>query len=162
MPAAGAGCCSSLRGCFFDRQNEQVDQRCTKEGLLVACVIFSQLRQPKCLRTGLLLLFYNIYQLPGHAISFEFHVSVMNHYYINGLHLFLDGFEWFCLPINSDAKYFPLLSKALWLWINSCYGILLSNLKQKKNVTQSLIVISNHMGIMCIDIPYIWLNESKC
>ena len=29
--------------------------------------------------------------------------------YINGLHLFLDSFEWFCLQISSDAKYFSSL-----------------------------------------------------
>ena len=40
-----------------DWQNERVYQRYTEEGLLVACVvIFSQLRQPNCLRTLLLLL----------------------------------------------------------------------------------------------------------
>ena len=55
MPAAGVGCCS-LWTAFFDWQNEQVDQRCTEEGLLVACDI-CQLRLPNCLETGLLLLF---------------------------------------------------------------------------------------------------------
>ena len=39
-----------------DWQNEQVDQRYIEKGLLVACVIFSQLRLPNCLRTVLLLL----------------------------------------------------------------------------------------------------------
>ena len=59
MPAAaGAGGCCSLQTAFFDWQNEWVDQRYTEEGVLVACVvIFSQLRLPNCLRTGLLLLF---------------------------------------------------------------------------------------------------------
>ena len=37
---------------------------------------------------------------------FEFIVSAINH--INGLHLFWGSFEWFCLQINSDAKYFFL------------------------------------------------------
>ena len=34
-----------------------LNQRCTEEGLLVACDFFSQLRLPNCLETGLLLLF---------------------------------------------------------------------------------------------------------
>ena len=54
---------------------------------------------------------------------FEFLVSVINHYHINGLHLFWDSFEWFCLQISWDAKYFPLLSEAWWSMINSCYSI---------------------------------------
>ena len=28
--------------------------------------------------------------------------------YINGLHLFWNSFEWFCLQISTDAKYFLL------------------------------------------------------
>ena len=39
---------------------------------------------------------------------FEFLVSVINHYHINGLHLFWDSFEWFCLQISSNTKYFFL------------------------------------------------------
>ena len=41
----------------------------------------------------------------------------------------LYSFEWFCLQIRSDAKYFFLLSKPLRSRINSCYSILFSNLK---------------------------------
>ena len=44
-------------------------------------------------------------------IFFEFLVSVINHYHINGLYLFWGCFELFYLQIRSDAKYFPLLSK---------------------------------------------------
>ena len=40
MPAAGVGSCCSLWTAFFDWQNERIDQRCTEEGLLVACDIF--------------------------------------------------------------------------------------------------------------------------
>ena len=65
----------------------------------------------------------------------EFIVLVINHYHMNGLHLFWDSFEWFCHQISSEAKYFPLLSMALWLRINSCYSILFLHLKQKKNTT---------------------------
>ena len=39
-------------------------------------------------------------------VFFEFLVSVINHYHSNGLHLFWDSREWFCLQISCDAKYF--------------------------------------------------------
>ena len=77
------------------------------------------------------MVFYCYYiSFQKHAIFFEFLVSVINHCHINVLHLFWDSFQWLCFQI-SDAKYFSLLSKALWLRINSCYCILFSNLKQK-------------------------------
>ena len=63
---------------------------------------------------------------------FEFLVTVINHHHINGLHLLRDSFEWFCLQISSDSKYFSLLSMALWSRIDSSYSILFSNLKQKR------------------------------
>ena len=44
--------------------------------------------------------------------------------------------------ISSDAKYFPLFSKALWLGVDSCYSILLSNLEQKTY---------SHMGPMYVE-----------
>ena len=50
-----------------------------------------------------------------------------------------------------------LSSKVLWSRIDSCYSILFSNLKQKKE--QNIIigrVISSCMGPMYIEIPYIW------
>ena len=46
----------------------------------------------------------------------------------------LHSFEWFCLQISSDARYFFSPSKALWSRINSCYSILFSNLKQKTHL----------------------------
>ena len=49
--------------------------------------------------------FLLFYQLPGTAVFFEFLVTVINCYHINGLLLFRDSFEWFCVQINSDAKY---------------------------------------------------------
>ena len=39
---------------------------------------------------------------------FKFLVSVINHFHIKELHLFWDSFEWFCLQISSDTKYFFL------------------------------------------------------
>ena len=37
---------------------------------------------------------------------FEFLVSVINHYPINELQVFWENFEWFCLQISNDRKYF--------------------------------------------------------
>ena len=61
--------------------------------------------------------------------------------------IYFGRFEWFfffffCLKI-SDAKYFFLLSEALWWMINS---LLFSNMKQKHN-----IISSCHMGSMYIE-----------
>ena len=43
----------------------------------------------------------------GHYITLLF--SLINHYrHINKLHLFWDSFEWFCLQISNDAKWFFL------------------------------------------------------
>ena len=68
-------------------------------------------------------------------------VLVARHDDDDGLHLFWDSFEEFCLKISRDTKYFfPLLSKALWSRINSCYSIRFSNLKQKKKNTTLLLV----------------------
>ena len=54
---------------FFDWPNELVDQRYTEEGLLVVCVvIFSQLKLPNCLRTGLLLVFGLVLQQFHHSL----------------------------------------------------------------------------------------------
>ena len=55
---------------------------------------------------------------------FEFLVSDINHYHIDRLHLFWDSFEWFCLQISSDAKYFFSLVQGigmedLWLLFNA-------------------------------------------
>ena len=47
--------------------------------------------------------------------------------------LCLHRFEWFCLPVSSDTKYFTLLSKTLWSTIDSCYCFLFPNLKQKRH-----------------------------
>ena len=33
--------------------------------------------------------------------------------YINGSHIFLDSFEWFCFQISSDAKYFSSLVQSI-------------------------------------------------
>ena len=44
---------------------------------------------------------------------FEFLVTVINHYHINGFRLFWDSFEWSCRQINSDGKYFPFLVQGI-------------------------------------------------
>ena len=43
----------------------------------------------------------------------KFHLSVIN-YHINGLHLFWDSFEWFCLQTSSEAKYIFLSCPRHW------------------------------------------------
>ena len=48
---------------------------------------------------------------------------------------------------------FPLLSKALWSRINSLYGVLFSNLKQKEHNIIISRVISSHMGPVYIVTP---------
>ena len=105
-----------------------------------------------------MLFFFNYYYISFKDMKsfFEFLVSVINHYHINGLQLFWDIFEWFCLQISSDAKYFfPLLSNTLWSRINSCYSILFSNLKQIEHNIIISRVISSHMGPISIETPYI-------
>ena len=44
---------------------------------------------------------------------FKFLVSEINHYHINGLHLFWDSFEWFCLQIVVTQNIFPLLVQGI-------------------------------------------------
>ena len=70
---------------------------------------------------------------------------------------FLQSFEWFYFQISSDTKYFLLLSKTLWLRINSCYSILLSNLKQNKLIISSsspmFIETSRSRIVMVLSIP---------
>ena len=60
--------------------------------------------------------YYYYYYYYYYYISFQdmqsifwFLVSLINHYHINGLHLFWDSFEWFCLQISNDTKYFSSL-----------------------------------------------------
>ena len=109
---------------------------------------------------------------------FEFLVSAINHYHINGLHVFWISFEWFCLQINTDTKYCSFLIKdivieviykalcfdvaqgrmngapnetRLWLRLNSCYSILFSNLKQKEHNIIICSGFSCHMDPMYIE-----------
>ena len=101
---------------------------CAKRKVLSLTKPKGKIYKTKSLRnyiTNQINVYFNCYCISFHEIQsfFEFLVSVINHYYINSLHLFWDSFEWFC----RDAKYFfPFLSKALWSRINSCYGILFS------------------------------------
>ena len=44
---------------------------------------------------------------------FEFLVSVINHYHMKVLHLIWVSFEWFCLQISCDAKYFSSLVQGI-------------------------------------------------
>ena len=90
---------------------------------------------------------------------FEFLVIVLNHYHINGLHLFWDSFEWFCLQINSDAKYFFLSCPRYYrikyqgLIVVIGYHFQIWN-KKEHNIIISWVIRSN-MGPMYIETPYI-------
>ena len=64
--------------------------------------------------------------------------------------------EWFCLQI-SDTKYFPLLPKALWSSIISCYSILFSNMKQKGHNIIISRVMNSRMLPIHIETPYTYL-----
>ena len=91
-----------------------------------------------------------------HIQYFEFLVSVINHYHINGLHLFWDSFEWFSFQISSDTKYFS--SPCSWhcdrgLIVVTVYYFQIWN----KNIIISW-VISSHVGPMYIEIPNIMVT----
>ena len=67
---------------------------------------------------------------------------------------FWDSFEWFCLQISSDAKYFSSLVRGIMIKDLYLY-IIFSNLKQKKHNIIISSVIYNHMGSMYIETHYI-------
>ena len=86
-------------------------------------------------------------------------VSVRNHYHINGLHLFWDSFDWFCLQISSDTKYcfLPcprhfdrrLIAFIVWyyqIWNRKGHNIIINRF------------ISSQMSLMYIETPYINLK----
>ena len=94
------------------------------------------------IKSMLYFFFFLSFQIQDARNFFLRFVSVMHHYHINGLHLFWNGFELFYLQINLDAKCFPLLSKALWLRVNSRNSILISNLKPKNhNIIISIVFL---------------------
>ena len=65
---------------------------------------------------------------------FEFLVSVINYYHINGLHLFWDSFEWFLSSNKLWQKYFSSLVKGIVIKVQLLllYIILKSDKKKKK------------------------------
>ena len=66
------------------------------------------------------------------------------------------GQFWMILSPNKLwQNLFPLLSKALWSRINSCYSILFSNLKQKRTHIIIIRGIYSNMGLMFTETPYI-------
>ena len=87
--------------------------------------------------------------------SFEFLVSEINYYHINGLHLFWDSFECFCLQISSEANYFSSLVRGIVIKDYTCDRILNLNLKLKEHNTISSRFINSHMCPMYIEIPNI-------
>ena len=101
-------------------------------------------------------IFFNCYYISFQYMQtfFEFLASVINHYYINGLHLFCNSFELFCLQISSDAKYFFLSSPRhcdqgltvvivyyFKIWIKKEHNIIIRR------------VIRSHMDLMYIETP---------
>ena len=82
---------------------------------------------------------------------FEFLVSVKNHYHINGLHLFWDSFEWFCLQINSDANYFFLCSLRHCDWGLIVVIVYYFQIRNKKE--NNIIISNSHMGPIYIKTP---------
>ena len=86
---------------------------------------------------------------------FVFLISVISHYDINGLHLFLDNFKWFCLQISCYAKYLILFCPRLCdlgLIDVIVYYFQIWN-KVKHNIIISR-TISRHMGLMFTETPY--------
>ena len=82
---------------------------------------------------------------------FEFLVSVINHYHINGLHLFWNSFEWFCLQISSDAKYFFLPCPRYCNWeliVVIVYYFQIWN--KKKNTALLLVELLTVTWVPCI------------
>ena len=103
-----------------------------------------------------------LYQLPGHAIFFEFLVSVINPYHINGLHLFWNSFEWFCLYISRDPKYFSSLVQCILIIVVIIHYFQIWSKKEHDIIISR--VISRHMGPVYIDTPsqYIYICVCVC
>ena len=83
--------------------------------------------------------------------------------YINGLHLFLDNFDWFCLQINSDIKYFFIscpMHCDQGLIVVIIYYFKIRN-KKEHNIISSR-VIRSHMVPMYTETPCIKKKKTKC
>ena len=88
---------------------------------------------------------------------FEFLVSAINYYHINGLHLFWDSFEWFCLEISCDAKYFSSLVQGIVIedWLLLKYTILKSETKSHHHhhvvpLARISLTLSRHFSLSFI------------
>ena len=103
--------------------------------------------------------FFNCYYISfqdTQSYFFEFLVSVINHFHINGSRLFCDSFEWILSLYKYLRKiFFSFLSKVLRSRINCCYKILFSNLKQKDHDIIISWVLNIHMILLYIETPYI-------
>ena len=65
-------------------------------------------------------------------------------------------FKWFCLQISSDAKYFPLLSKALCSRINNCYHIYPTPpLGQDIKLNVSFFTLNHHQSVLIYVMLYL-------
>ena len=101
--------------------------------------------------------FFNCYYISFQDMQsfLDFMVPVINHSHINGLHLFWNSFEWFCLLIRNDIRYFFLSCPRhcdQGLIVAIVYYFQIWN-KKENNIIISR-VISSHMGPMYIEIPY--------
>ena len=92
---------------------------------------------------------------------FEFLIPVIKHYHINELDIFCDSFKWFCLQINCEAKYFHLLSKALWLRINSFIEYYFQIWNEREHIIIRR-VMGSLIGPMDIETTYIYIYIYKC
>ena len=96
-----------------------------------------------------------LYQFPGHALFFEFLVSIINHYHFNGLLLFWDSFEGFYLQISSEAKYLFLFCPRHWdqgLIVVIVYYFQIWNIKEHNIIIGR--VINSHKGLVYIETHY--------
>ena len=84
----------------------------------------------------------------------EFLVSIINHYYINGLNLFWNSFELFCLLLSSDTKY--LFLSRLNHYDRGLIAVIVYYFQiwnKKKEYSISSWVISSHIGPKFNDTP---------
>ena len=109
------------------------------------------------------LILYWYSRTPNHF--FEFLVSVINHYHINGLHLFWDSFEWFCFQISSNAKYFFLYCPRhcdRGLIFVKVYYFQVWNKKNKKNTRLLVVELLAVTGALCILRHPIYFYSLSC
>ena len=82
-------------------------------------------------------------------LFFDFLVSIIDYYRINRLHLFGDSFEWSCLQMSGDAKYFFLSCPRLCDQGSIAVIVYYFQIWNKKEPNIIIrMVISSHLGPM--------------